>query len=110
MKWYEDYNTVLQKFETAGEFMDETEFYFTSDHKKQLHCIGCIKKFAQPYWVGYCDNPDGCEYVTAKEMFEAKIFDKRSIKDRWHELVMVNIGGIPADDYHPATVKRLSAD
>ena len=91
MKWYEDYNTVLQKFETAGEFMDETEFYFTSDHKKQLHCIGC-------------------EYVTAKEMFEAKIFDKRSINDRWHELVMVNIGGIPADDYHPATAKRLSAD
>lgn len=110
MKWYEDYNSFLQKFETQGEFMDETEFYFSSDPQKQLHCIGYSGKFTKPYWVGYCDIPDGCEYFTAKEMFAAKIFDKLSIKDRWHELVMVNIGGIPADDYQPAIVRRLNID
>lgn len=110
MKWYEDYHTVLQKFATQGESMDETEFYFASDRQRELHCIGCIKKFAKPYWAGYCDIPDGCEFSTAREMFEAKIFDKLSIKDRWHELVMVNIGGIPADDYKPAIVKRLPKD
>jgi len=33
-----------------------------------------------------------------KVQFEAKIFDGQSIKDRWHELIMVNIGGVAADD------------
>ena len=47
----------------------------------------------------YCDIEDGCEFKTAKELFEAKIYDKRSIKDRWDELVLINIGGISADDW-----------
>lgn len=56
-------------------------------------------KWFKPYWAGYCDIEDGCEFKTAKELFEAKIYDKRSIKDRWDELVLINIGGISADDW-----------
>ena len=43
--------------------------------------------------------PDGCEFQTAKEFFEAKIYDGRSIKDRWSELILTQIGGINVDDW-----------
>lgn len=61
--------------------------------------IGYLSQHEKPYWAGYCDIEDGCEFKTAKELFEAKIYDKRSIKDRWDELVLINIGGISADDW-----------
>lgn len=53
----------------------------------------------QPYWAGYCDVPDGCEFKTAQELFEAKIYDGKSIKDRWSELVIINFGGISVYDW-----------
>ncbi|WP_027407152.1 hypothetical protein [Anaerovibrio sp. RM50] len=99
MKWYEDYNTFLARFESSGELMDETTFYFRNEEKEEIHYIGCLLNYDNPYWVGYCDMPDGCEFSTAKEMFEAKIFDGRSIKERWNELVIVGIGGIRIKDW-----------
>ena len=37
-------------------------------------------------------------FKTAKEMFEANIFDGRSLKERWDDVVIVNIGGISVHD------------
>lgn len=99
MKWYEDYDIFVKAFEKNGELLDETKFYFNTDVEKKIHYIGCLYNFDNPYWVGYCDVIDGCDFATAQEMFEAKIFSGKSIKDRWKEVVIVGIGGIRADDY-----------
>lgn len=48
--------------------------------------------------IGYCDVPDGCEFITARDMFEAKVFDGLSLHDRWYETVIVSIGGISVDE------------
>ena len=68
--------------------------FFSSDPLSEDHMIGYLPQYDKPYWVGDCDIPDGCEFKTAKEMFEANIFDGRSLKERWDDVVLVNIGGI----------------
>lgn len=99
MKWYQDYDFIFAQFEKGDERVDETTFYFRSDPEEVEHYIGYLSQHEKPYWAGYCDIEDGCEFKTAKELFEARIYDKRSIKDRWDELVLINIGGISADDW-----------
>lgn len=89
-------------FEKGDERVDETTFYFRSDPEEVEHYIGYLPQYEKPYWAGYCDIEDGCEFKTAKELFESKIYDRRSIKDRWDELVLINIGGISADDWEKA--------
>ena len=51
------------------------------------------------YWVGFCDIEGGCDFKTAKELFEAPIFDGKSIKDRWNEVEIIAIGGINVDEW-----------
>ena len=99
MNWYQDYDRILSLFEKGDERVDETTFYFRSDPEKTEHYIGCLPQYEKPYWAGYCDVPNGCDFKTAKELFEAAIYDGKSIKDRWDELVMICIGGINPDDW-----------
>ena len=77
-------------------------FYFRDESPAADHMIGFLPKYNKPYWAGYCDIPDGCEFATAKELFEAKIYGGRSIKQRWDEIVIVNIGGISVYDWAPS--------
>ena len=87
---------VLKIFE-IGEGCDETTFYFKTDPKEKEHYLGYKPEYKKPYWVGYCDIENGCEFLTAKEMFEAPIYDGKSIKDRWNEIVLCTIGGCPVE-------------
>ena len=98
MKWYQNYDFIFTQFDRGAELMDETQFYFRSDPLSEDHIIGYLPQYNKPYWVGGCDIPDGCEFKTAKEMFEANIFDGRSLKERWDDVVIVNICGISVHD------------
>ena len=101
MLWYKNYNRFLEFFSVGKDLVDETKFYFVSDPKETEHYIGFVTHFStdKPFWAGHCDIPDGCEFSTAKELFEAPIYDGKSIKDRWDEVVLCDIGGIPASEY-----------
>ncbi len=94
------YEKFLRIFENADKInVDETTFYFDDDPEEQEHYLGWIGGQEKPYWVGYCDIPDGCEYSSAEEMFTAKIYDGKSLKERWEHTVICNIGGIDADTW-----------
>lgn len=100
MKELITFDMFLKAFEHDDIFpVDETSFYFSDNPNETDHCLGCLREYEKPYWVGYCDVPDGCEYATASEMLEAKIFDGKSIKDRWDSVVLCSIGGIPVEDW-----------
>ena len=99
MKWFENYDAFLELFEKHELPIDETVFHFRSTESMGSHWIGYLPEFKKPYWAGYCDVPDGCEFNSAEELFEAKIYDGRSIHDRWEEIVIDEIGMIPADKY-----------
>lgn len=95
------YELFLKIFENDDVFpVDETLIYFDDElENQQTHYLGCLREYDKPYWVGYCDIPDGGEFFTAKEMLEAKIFDGKSIKDRWEHVVIVNIGGFNYEEW-----------
>ena len=93
------YNELLRLFENKSPNIDETAFYFKNDPEESEHFIGYLPQYEYPYWVGLCDIENGCEFKTAIELFEAPIFDGRSIKERWNEIIIFQIGGIAVDDY-----------
>ena len=95
-----DYEKFLGIFKNADRHnVDETTFYFDDDPDEQEHYLGWIGGQEKPYWVGYCDIPDGCEYSSAEEMFTAKIYDGRSLKERWEQADICTIGGIDAETW-----------
>lgn len=48
--------------------IDETLFYFDDEPaNERTHYLGCIRKYDKPYWVGYCDVPNGCDFLTASD-------------------------------------------
>ena len=80
--------------------VDETTFHFDFERTEQ-HYLGCLREqnSEKPYWAGYCDDTQGCEFATARELLCAGIFGGRSVKDSWAHIVIDTIGGIAADDW-----------
>lgn len=92
------YEVLLSVFK-FGAFVDETRFYFEDDPLEEEHYIGYLPEFEKTYWAGYCDIEDGCEFETSEELFEAKIYNGKSLKDRWDTVVLLGIGGLAVEDY-----------
>ncbi len=90
-KWFQDYDFMLAWFELRDKRLGEIDFYFQSETNEQEYYIGYDSEHDE-YWAGLCDIPDGCILKTAKDLFEAKIYGGKSIKDRWGDLVLLNIG------------------
>lgn len=93
------YQTLFDLFDKKADNIDETSFCFKDDPCKIEHYIGYQPQYELPYWVGYCDVEGGCDFKTAKELFEAPIFDGKSIKDRWNEIEIIAIGAISIDEW-----------
>ena len=95
------FETFQRILENDTEYpIDETSFYFDDEPENaQMHYLGCIRKYEKPYWIGYCDIPDGCEFLTASEMLHAKVFHGSSIKERWDHIIIETLGGIGLEDW-----------
>ena len=103
------YETFLRVLENDDIFaVDETSFYFTDDPQQTDRMLGCLREYETPYWLGYCDDPEGCCFETAQQMLEAKVFDGRSVKDRWEQVVFSVVGGISLDDWLETYKDKLS--
>lgn len=94
------YDTLLYWFEHDDRFpIDETSFYFEDDPERKERFLGCLRQYEKPYWAGYCDSPEGMHFKTASELFEAPIWDGKSIRDRWEQTVILEIGGISSEEW-----------
>ncbi len=93
-----DFDYFLSELK-KGEVMDETYFYFEDEVGTPEHYIGCLMQYDKPYWAGLCDIPDGTEFYTAEELVDAKIYDGKSLRERWDNVRVVCLGGIPVPDY-----------
>ena len=94
-----DFKTLFDLFENKKPNIDETAFYFQTDPDKKEHFIGFIPHKEFPYWIGLCDIDGGSNFKTAKELFEAPVFDGKSIEDRWEEVVLTEMSGLSIDDW-----------
>lgn len=89
---------LIQEFK-AGMNVDETSFTFEKDNQNLLLYIGYSENDPLPYWADLCDLPDGRRFQTADELFEAKIYDGISLKERWDEVTIHSINSLPLDDW-----------
>ena len=89
---------LIQEFK-AGMNVDETSFTFEKDNQDLLRYIGYSENDPLPYWAGLCDLPNGGRFQTADELFEAKIYDGKSLKERWDEVTIYSINSFPLDDW-----------
>jgi len=105
------YDQLLYAFEHDDIFsIDETIIDFTDEvESRGIYFIGCLRQYDKPYWAGLCDIPDGTEFATAEELFTAKIYDGLSIKDRWDNVVVEQIGGLPTVDWLYIYIEKLKS-
>ena len=89
---------LIQEFK-AGMNVDETSFSFEKDNQDFICYIGYSENELLPYWAGLCDLPDGRRFRTADELFEARIYDGKSLKERWDEVTIYSINSLPLDDW-----------
>ena len=85
----------------CSNYIDETVIYFDDDPKEYEHYLGYIPEIGKtkPYWIGYCDINGGYNFKTAKELFEAKVFNGKSVKERWEHVVVYQIDGWNSEDF-----------
>ena len=83
----------------AGLNIDETCFYFTDDPNENEHYLGYLPNCKKPYWVGYCDIDGGCEFTNATELVNAPIFNGKTLRERWNNVVICHIEGCNLDDW-----------
>ena len=86
------YEQLLELFEKK-ENIESTEFYFSDDPYKRIHTIGYDSNLDKPYHARYFDEEDIHYFSTAKELFNATVYENESIKDRWKTVVILTIGG-----------------
>ena len=96
-----DFDSFLAQL-TLGECVGEVEFYFSDERdesKGSIHCLGCLQQFPLPYWAGYCDIPNGCEFQTAEELVNAPIYNGRSLAERWEAVCFTSLDGMPLEEW-----------
>lgn len=89
---------LLQEIK-ARKMVDEISFVFESDSDEVLRFIGVSDDEEAPYWVGLSDVPDGRGFKEIDELFNAKIYDGKSLKERWSEVIIYSIAGLSLDDW-----------
>lgn len=93
------FSYILDVF-AHGEDVEETSFYFDGESRGDRHYLGYAPNGPlpdAPYWAGYCDLPDGFECATAEALFDAPYYGGKSLKARWREVHLYEIGLTPAD-------------
>jgi len=77
----------------------EWDFFFKDDPDENEHYLGYLSQYKKPYWVGYCDIKDGCEFGNATELVDSPIFDGKSLRERWNNTIICSIEGCCLDDW-----------
>lgn len=93
-----DWDFFFRQLE-AGMNIDETCFYFKDDPNKYDYYLGYLPQYEEPYWVGGCDIEGGCSFKSATELVDAPIFDGKTFREQWNNVVIYNIEGCGIDDW-----------
>ncbi len=93
-----DFNYFMRQIESVMN-VNEICFYFDDDPKEEEHYLGCHSEDICSYWVGYCDIEGGADFETVEELVNAPIFNGKSLKERWENVRICSIEGLPLDDW-----------
>ena len=86
-----------------GKYTDDVCFCFADDPDENEHYLGFQDQREHPYWVGYCDVPDGAVFDSAEELVDAEIFDGKSLRTLWNDVRITSVWGCSLEDWLEAT-------
>lgn len=61
--------------------------------------MGFLFGSKKPYWVGYCNIENGCEFESANELVDPPIFDGKSLRARWNDVIIYSIKGCCLEEW-----------
>ncbi|TCL60559.1 hypothetical protein EDD76_102257 [Kineothrix alysoides] len=93
-----DYDYFVKQL-NSGISVDEIRFEIIGDTEYNDCYIGYQSPYEKPYWAGLCDIKDGCEFRTAKELVNAKIYRGKSIKELWDRIELITLAGVCLEDW-----------
>ncbi|UXS45394.1 hypothetical protein [Staphylococcus delphini] len=79
--------------------LDNLAFSFKSDNNDICCFIGCINWGEIAYSELFSGYSELKAFENIEEMFNSKIFNGKSLKERWPEVVIDNINGMPFGDW-----------
>ena len=92
------YDYLLQEVKSR-KIVDEIAFAFESDNDDVLRFIGISNSEKEPFRVGVSDRPEAKRYQEIDDLFNDKIYDGQSLKERWFEVIIYGIGGLSVDKW-----------
>ena len=64
-------------------------YFFLDDPDKKKYEIGCFKMLIVPYWILDINEGVRYEFHEATKLLEAELFNGRSLKERWNNVVFI---------------------
>ncbi|HFU4202989.1 TPA: hypothetical protein ACGO8F_000561 [Streptococcus suis] len=92
------YDYFLQEFE-AGMMPGEINFSFETDDVDVLRSFGYSKEAEQPYWIRENKHMDERSFTSSAPLFSSLLFDGKSLRERWNEVVIYSIAGQSLNDW-----------
>ncbi|HEL2401917.1 TPA: hypothetical protein TZS69_000873 [Streptococcus suis] len=92
------YDYFLQEFE-AGMMPGEINFSFETDEESELRSFGYSKEVEQPYWIRENKQTDERRFTNSAPLFSSPLFDGKSLRERWYEVVIYSIAGQSLNDW-----------
>ena len=85
-----DYYSFLKIIEDTVN-MTEFHFYFSNDLLRRKHEIICHRMRVKPFCIKRYNDQKSYEFSTVDDMSEAKIFNGKSLRDKWNYVVFTSI-------------------
>ncbi|QHW36903.1 hypothetical protein GZH82_06020 [Staphylococcus ursi] len=82
-----------------GMKLDNLAFSFKSDNNDVCYFIGCINGEENPYSEFFSDYSELKTFENVEELFNSNIFNGKSLKERWTEVLIDSINGIQFGDW-----------
>lgn len=86
---------LFQEFQ-ATKTIDEVGFTLASNPLVDLRFFGYDETEDLPYWISL---PEGGRFETVNDLFDATVFDGKSLRERWSEVTIYSISGLSLDDW-----------
>ena len=93
--WYKDMDFLCEQLQRECVMLENVDFFFSDDPRKKIYKIGfCKGVLIDPYVISTCDLEEGLSMVTPQEIFEAKVFRGRSLKEQWDRVVITEMNDV----------------
>lgn len=77
----------------------EVAFDFEGNYDDFFYYIGYDKEKEKPYWARRSDKQEVNAFTCADALFETKLYDGKSLKERWSDVTIYSVNGLSLSDW-----------